>query len=245
MKHLIQGLTIVATSTLLFACASQGGIQNDQTNACADNPFLQKYNCSIDQVEQAAERGEPDAEYALGYMYYYGIDTAQDTQTAAIWIKRAAAQGQPLAIKAAKLMGKQSYPTQGSATMHPHHGVVNHHAEYHPAKHHAVSHHLVSHHAFSAAIGNIAAVPASHYTLQVMGSRDAARVKGFASKHHLGDRAATYNSTFKGGPWTVLIYGNYSDMNAAEVGKHHLPAALKGMHPWVKSYRAVHEEMKR
>ena len=233
MKQLLKGLLVVSTSSLLFACASQGGIQNDQTNACADNPFLQKYNCSIDQVEQAAERGEPDAEYALGYMYYYGIDTAQDTQTAAIWIKRAAAQGQPLAIKAAKLISKQQYPTQGSVKMTPHH---------HASVHHTSVHHTTMHH--SAAMGSVASIPSSHYTLQLMGSRDAARVKAFAKKHHLGAKAKTYQSTYQGGPWTVLIYGNYATQAAAESAKHHLPASLKALHPWVKSYRAVHEEAK-
>ncbi|HLD09748.1 MAG TPA: SPOR domain-containing protein, partial [Methylophilaceae bacterium] len=45
-----------------------------------------------------------DAQYALGYMYYYGIDTVRDEDTATLWIQRASAQGQPLAKKALKLM---------------------------------------------------------------------------------------------------------------------------------------------
>ena len=63
-----------------------------------------KYNCDIESIQSDAEQGNPDAQYALGYMYYYGINTVKDPQTAVLWIKRAAAQGQPLAQKALSLI---------------------------------------------------------------------------------------------------------------------------------------------
>jgi len=68
--------------------------------ACARNKYLMRYGCSIHRIQYAAEGGEPDAQYALGYMYYYGINTPRDQQAAELWIRRAAAQRQPLAIKA-------------------------------------------------------------------------------------------------------------------------------------------------
>ena len=70
------------------------------TPSCSANPYLMKYHCSITEIQQAAENGNADAQYALGYMYYYGINTAKDRETATLWIQRAAAQGQPLAKKA-------------------------------------------------------------------------------------------------------------------------------------------------
>lgn len=69
---------------------------------CAENPFLQKYQCSFTRVEQAARSGDPDAQYALGYLYYYGIGTTQDQQAGLMWIRRAAAQGQSVAKDALK-----------------------------------------------------------------------------------------------------------------------------------------------
>ena len=68
--------------------------------ACVGNPFLEKYGCSVKSIQQLAEMGEPDAQYALGYMYFYGINTPRDLQTGELWIKRASAQGQPLAKQA-------------------------------------------------------------------------------------------------------------------------------------------------
>lgn len=74
------------------------------TSSCSGNAYLEKYNCNIETIQSAAENGSPDAQYALGYMYYYGINTVKDQQTAILWIKRAAAQGQPLAQKAMSLI---------------------------------------------------------------------------------------------------------------------------------------------
>lgn len=72
--------------------------------ACSSNPYLMRYGCSVKKVQLAAENGNADAQYALGYMYYYGIDTVQDRETGELWIQRSAAQGQPLAKKAWSLI---------------------------------------------------------------------------------------------------------------------------------------------
>src|SRR5262245_5041820 len=72
--------------------------------ACASNQYLQKFDCDFERIESDAAKGDPDAQYALGYLYYYGIYTYRDPQTGALWIGRAAAQGQPLAKTAQQVM---------------------------------------------------------------------------------------------------------------------------------------------
>lgn len=54
--------------------------------------------------------GNPKAQYAVGYMYYYGWGVAQDTQVGYIWIQRSASQAYPPAIQALQLIrsGKNS-----------------------------------------------------------------------------------------------------------------------------------------
>jgi DamX protein len=64
------------------------------------------YNLSISQIKEAAQAGDPDAQYALGYSYYYGKGLPQDMETATFWIRKAASQGQPQAVKALVLLGK-------------------------------------------------------------------------------------------------------------------------------------------
>lgn len=50
--------------------------------------------------------GNPEAQYALGYLYYYGYGVAQDTDVGYFWIKRSEEQHFPLAIKALSLIEK-------------------------------------------------------------------------------------------------------------------------------------------
>lgn len=46
----------------------------------------------------------PDAEYAVGYMYYYGLGVAQDSDVGNFWISRAANRGNVCAQKALALI---------------------------------------------------------------------------------------------------------------------------------------------
>lgn len=105
-SYLIRGVVLVSLPLLMAGC-DRKPTQHHQAmynQACSDNPYLQKYGCSITKIQRAAENGDPDAQYGLGYMYYYGIGTVRDQQTAELWIKRAADQGQPLAQKAMSLI---------------------------------------------------------------------------------------------------------------------------------------------
>ena len=106
---------------LLTGCSVTQGKKTTQpfkgTRACSNNAFLQKYDCSLSKIESAAERGDPDAQYALGYMYFYGVGTVRDTKAAKLWIRLAAAQGQPLAIKATHILNHhREYPSMGGVS---------------------------------------------------------------------------------------------------------------------------------
>src|SRR3990167_1493373 len=105
-SFLLRGVVVAALPLLMVGC-ERHPIQSHKpmyTVGCQNNPYLMKYGCSVDKIQEAAENGDPDAQYGLGYMYYYGIDTVRDKETAQLWIKRAADQGQPLAQKALSLM---------------------------------------------------------------------------------------------------------------------------------------------
>lgn len=78
---------------------------------------LQQFGMSLAQIKKAAADGDADAQYALGYMYYYGKDVTKDQQAAAFWIGKAAAQGQPQAVKAQQLLSFSSQ-TQKPANAH-------------------------------------------------------------------------------------------------------------------------------
>lgn len=90
-------------AAVLNGCASDGHSFKNSP-ACASDIYLQKYDCSVTKIEKAARAGDPDAQYALGYMYYYGVGTARNPALAQTWISKAAAQGQPLALKASHIL---------------------------------------------------------------------------------------------------------------------------------------------
>lgn len=113
--HLI---LLALLSLLIGACSSFGLGSKNSTGArgsfagsptCQNNAFLQKYGCSFDRIDAAARTGDPDAQYALGYLYFYGVGVDKNGQVGKMWIDKAAAQGQPLAIRAQRLMSQNGY----------------------------------------------------------------------------------------------------------------------------------------
>ncbi len=108
-------LFILALVALFSGCAHKKKSEREVGGskihpACRNNVFLKKYNCSLERVEKAARLGDPDAQYALGYMYYYGISTTRDRDTGKHWINKAAAQGQPLAKRAMQMINSGTQP---------------------------------------------------------------------------------------------------------------------------------------
>lgn len=99
----------------LSACQHKAVSEDDQLahHICQNNAFLKKYHCSLMTIEQRASAGDPDAQYALGYMYFYGVGTVRDPETAMLWINRGASQGQPLAMRAQKMLKGNSMYVSG------------------------------------------------------------------------------------------------------------------------------------
>jgi TPR repeat protein len=63
---------------------------------------VQNYRQAFVHLKPEAEKGQLDAEYAVGYMYYYGQGVVEDRVKACGWITRAAKAGQPDAVLALK-----------------------------------------------------------------------------------------------------------------------------------------------
>lgn len=99
MRYVSSLLCLVAAFSLA-SCTKTNHQPTRAMSACKGDPYLMKYNCSVSKVQHAAANGDADAQYALGYMYYYGVGTVRDQDNAKLWISRSAAQGQPLAKRA-------------------------------------------------------------------------------------------------------------------------------------------------
>ena len=101
MKQLRLGLmiaTIAASGFMLQSCA----VQTQQQNLLQGQQYFQEqdYVHAFKMLKPLAQKGNADAQYALGYMYYYGKGVPKDYQLAVKWMRAAASQGQPLAQQA-------------------------------------------------------------------------------------------------------------------------------------------------
>jgi TPR repeat protein len=65
---------------------------------------VQNYRHAFIRLMPEAEKGQPDAQYAIGYMYYYGEGVVESRKKAWHWIKCAAKAGQRDAIEAMHIL---------------------------------------------------------------------------------------------------------------------------------------------
>ena len=65
---------------------------------------IQNYRQAFILLKPEAKKGQADAQYAVGYMYYYGQGVVEDRKKAWYWINCAAKAGQPDAIIAVKIL---------------------------------------------------------------------------------------------------------------------------------------------
>lgn len=81
------GLCACATDQTLLAQGKQSFIVGD-------------YHQAFKTLQPLAVKGNPDAQYAVGYMYFYGYGTPKNDPLAYKWMQSAAAQNQPEAKQA-------------------------------------------------------------------------------------------------------------------------------------------------
>ncbi len=104
MRRLSRLLIVLMFIPLMAACISSAfnlheGIQSFK---------MQDYRRAFIRLKPEAAKGQPDAQYAIGYMYYYGQGVVEDRKKAWYWINMAAQAGQPDAIVATKILEQGS-----------------------------------------------------------------------------------------------------------------------------------------
>ncbi|MGL5947572.1 MAG: SPOR domain-containing protein [Aeromonas sp.] len=82
-----------------------------------------------------------------------------------------------------------------------------------------------------------------HVTLQLMASGNHAGIQAFLAKQQLQTSAWVYETTRQGKPWFVVLLGDHATRSAANTALRQLPAALKKLKPWPKSFAQVQKEL--
>jgi TPR repeat protein len=94
---------IIGLALTITACANSFG----RLNSGIANFKEQNYRAAFIKLMPIAEAGNPDAQYAIGYMFYYGQGVVTDKDKAFYWMKLASRQGHPEANKALQIIYNQ------------------------------------------------------------------------------------------------------------------------------------------
>jgi len=105
MKKLVNSLLVLVLSGLMLACSSQLRLQQGIVSFKNQN-----YRQAFIRLKPEAVKGNRDAQYAVGYMYYYGQGVIENKKEAIKWITLSANQGQGQAITALKVLNKMPTP---------------------------------------------------------------------------------------------------------------------------------------
>lgn len=87
---------------LLAACSQTPSDKILQQGQAAYH--VQDYHTAFRLLLTAANEDNPQAQYAIGYMYYYGIGTLRDPIEAVKWLKKSAENGNNRAANAIYLL---------------------------------------------------------------------------------------------------------------------------------------------
>ncbi len=94
MLNVTRALLISLLTLSLAACATANSPRVSSELAYGKKLFEEGYyKRAMHDLLPLACDGNAEAQYAVGYMYYYGNGVTQDTDVGTIWIQRSARQG--------------------------------------------------------------------------------------------------------------------------------------------------------
>lgn len=102
MYFLWHRIAIVSIILPLMSCIGH----NNLTEGIRDFR-VQNYRQAFIRLTPEAKKGQPDAQYAIGYMYYYGQGVVEDRKKAWYWINQAAQAKQAEAMAALNILQQE------------------------------------------------------------------------------------------------------------------------------------------
>lgn len=105
LKKFKPAIIIALLISALTGCATAPHVESSLEQG---QRYFEKgyYKRSLELMLPLASKGNAKAQYAVGYMYYYGFGIEHDAKAGKFWIKRAADQGYQPAKQALKIMRK-------------------------------------------------------------------------------------------------------------------------------------------
>ena len=99
IKKIMIITSIAICCLVLQSCATEKVMEQAKSNYAQGN-----YHQAFMNAEKLARYGDADAQYAIGYMYYYGLGITKDEDLARSWVRKSAKNGNADAQHALKLL---------------------------------------------------------------------------------------------------------------------------------------------
>lgn len=103
---MLKKMLVILFCLYATACATLKGpqvLQQGKVDFSAGN-----YKPAFHELLPLASEGNAEAQYAVGYMYYYGYGVAQDSDSGIFWMQKAAQQHNAAAEKALGLLAEKN-----------------------------------------------------------------------------------------------------------------------------------------
>jgi septal ring-binding cell division protein DamX len=229
-------ILLILICLLLQSCASTYNAERLQGGKVS---FMAgDFKSAFHQLLPLAAEGVPQAEYGVGYMYYYGYGVTQDSESGIFWMNKAANAHYPPAIKALAAIQENNLK-QGEAPSpySSYKGEEKPLSALPPVS--QQGHVTVMPEPEKPTVAKTAdsVMPDTFpkkYTLQLLGSYDLVSLKSQQTQHNLSDVTYIGQTEHNGRDWYVLTYGKYSSISSAEIARYQLPQKIKDFKPWIR-----------
>jgi septal ring-binding cell division protein DamX/type II secretory pathway predicted ATPase ExeA len=85
----------------------------------------------------------------------------------------------------------------------------------------------------------VASQPPGNYTLQLLAVGNLPSIQSFIRKHELSGEVFTIETERNGQPWYPLLWGSFSDRDAAEAASKRLPPAIRTAGFWARTFASL------
>lgn len=249
MRILGQVIVIMMVSLMLQACASSRVAEQLQSGKISfeDGNFKSAFH----KLLPLASDGNASAEYAIGYMYYYGYGTHQDTESGLFWMRKSAEQQYQPAIKALQIISENKVSEEPTQQLTAEQSVKIESNQILRA----LTENAEKQTSFSSVNENPAEntpktstqiLPSKNpiadfnlerskkYTLQLLGSYNLADIKHMQNRLHIEKSSYCAHTERNGRDWYILAYGKYPASYLAQLALDDLPVNIREMKPWVR-----------
>ena len=246
-------MMILVLSLFPLGCAHLTHNHQEQALANAKASFVsENYNAAFKQLMPLARQGNAEAQYALGYLFFYGKGPQKNIEKAKYWIAKSADQRYLPAIRALNLMHTENeiahqnnphtLPTMTQKTVViPTQTAVSLSTIKHPANTQILQNATptttpVTTNASTenATLTDIEPTHTTSFTVQLIASHNAARVREFISAKHFDQSISFFTTERDGSSWYIATLGQFKTFSSAKTAITSLPDDIKNLHPWVR-----------